>query len=362
MACSMNARVPIGLVLLAIASTACLPGRSHPSRPQIGSGVAHTCLLSVDGRVTCWGQGANPEATPDAFARPVEIPGWSSGVRAIGIGWYHACAALSDGRVECWGRNESGQLGDGTRVDSFLPVRVEGVGAVVALTAGAAHTCAQTEGGEVHCWGSNSGGQLGDGSTEDRPSPAQVLDLDEPMTEVVAGSAFTCGLTDQGRVLCWGEFPFLPDSGPAHPVPVPIPGLPADIEELAPGDYHLCLRTSAGNVSCIGSIFTAEDPAAGPPFDLTGLAGQVDDILAGADFACAATAKRFAACWGDNYFGQLGDLAPAGRTPTWVPGLSQVTRLGGGHYTACALAADGGVTCWGDTSFGQLGDGSARWK
>lgn len=218
------------------------------------------------------------------------------GVRTIGVGWHHTCAARRDGHVECRGRNESGQLGDGSQIDSRQPTAVVGVDQVIALAAGAAHTCARTERGLAYCWGSNAGGQLGDGSTTDRLQPAAVLGLADPLVELKAGSTFTCGLTTESQVFCWGEFGFLPESGSIHPFPAPIPGLPADIAELASGDYHLWLRTSEGNVSCMGSIFTAEDPA-GPPFDITGLAGKATDIIAGADFACAATSEGIAACW-----------------------------------------------------------------
>jgi alpha-tubulin suppressor-like RCC1 family protein len=93
------------------------------------------------------------------------------------------------------------------------------------------------------------------------------------------------------------------------------------------------------------------------------LTGEVLQIVAGADFNCVLTKSGGVKCWGDNYFGQLGDGTFISNNPIDVLGLtSGVVAIGAGEYIACALKGDGVVRCWGDTSFGHIGDGNITWK
>ena len=84
---------------------------------------------------------------------------------------------------------------------------------------------------------------------------------------------------------------------------------------------------------------------------------------------CALLSDGSARCWGMNDHGQLGDATTANSsTPVAVcasgsgPGCVGGSPLGGvaaisaGSLHTCALRSDGRVACWGYNFFGQLGD------
>ncbi|MBI4484466.1 MAG: hypothetical protein HY655_00505, partial [Acidobacteria bacterium] len=75
---------------------------------------------------------------------------------ALAGGGVHTCALTADAGLRCWGANASGQLGDGTTDQRLAPVDISGLDSgVVAVSAGNAHTCALTTTGRVQCWGQN---------------------------------------------------------------------------------------------------------------------------------------------------------------------------------------------------------------
>ena len=147
---------------------------------QITSGGAHTCALTSGGGVLCWGDnysGQLGNGDGNDSCSPVTVTGLSSGVTQISAGGSHTCALTSNGGVLCWGENSDGQLGNnGTIANSLVPVAVSGLSSGVAqISAGGSHACALTTGGEVLCWGDDAYGQLGDGSFTDSPVPVPVV-------------------------------------------------------------------------------------------------------------------------------------------------------------------------------------------
>jgi len=103
----------------------------------ISVGGEHTCALTGGGPVSCWGNnswaGQLGDGTTTNSATPVDVSGLGSGVSAISAATDataddvdHTCALTSDGAVLCWGYNGSGQLGDGTTTDSSTPRFVQG--------------------------------------------------------------------------------------------------------------------------------------------------------------------------------------------------------------------------------------------
>jgi alpha-tubulin suppressor-like RCC1 family protein len=125
-------------------------------------------------------------------------------VQQMGLSVWHSCGIVNQG-VRCWGNNSFGQLGDGSTVDRILSVSAHGLTQGVALIAsGRYHTCAvQNNAGvadQVRCWGRNRSGQLGDGTTTDRYVPTAVAGLTEEILAIQTKEAHTCVITASRRV------------------------------------------------------------------------------------------------------------------------------------------------------------------
>ena len=184
---------------------------------HIATSAWHSCALTQDGTVACWGgndYGQLGDGITTNSSVPVAVTGGALAgkiVTHIAIGYFHSCALTSDGVVVCWGRNDYGQLGDGTTSSSSAPVAVTGgvlTGkTITGIAIGAWHSCALTSDGVVVCWGYNGYGQLGDGTTSSSSAPVAVTGgvlAGKMVTRFAAGSVHSCALTSDGVVACWG--------------------------------------------------------------------------------------------------------------------------------------------------------------
>jgi alpha-tubulin suppressor-like RCC1 family protein len=87
----------------------------------------------------------------------------------------HELALSSAGAVYAWGDGAEGQLGQGTTVDSDVPLAVHGLPTIVDVRAGGMHSLALDDAGNVWAWGSNNDGQVGEGRLADLLTPVEVL-------------------------------------------------------------------------------------------------------------------------------------------------------------------------------------------
>jgi alpha-tubulin suppressor-like RCC1 family protein len=81
----------------------------------ICTGVAHVCAITHARTVKCWGSNGYGQLGVDLstsnLAAPTDAVSGVSNAVSLACGDFHTCAVTSDGAVHCWGYNPNGQLG-----------------------------------------------------------------------------------------------------------------------------------------------------------------------------------------------------------------------------------------------------------
>lgn len=341
---------------------------------QVTSSIPLAGLLLVGLAAGCGAGAASPPRPAPKAAGNAQQPALSDGhllddVRQVSAGTTHTCALRADASVWCWGDNSLGQLGDGSRETSHVPVRVRALPPARCVSAGARSTCAATLEGEVYCWGANSVGQLGDGEVASgHPSPVRTLGLTH--ASITAGSHVAerhCAINDEGELACWGRLtPLAEDGRPIIASRTPqTDRWVSDAIAVAIGGGHECVLTEGGAVWCRGFGAYGELGHAStqlePRFAEVARLERVASIAAGERHTCATGADGRAWCWGHNDRGQLGTGGRSSFTaPVRVELAAALRGVVAGHAHTCGLGEHGNVFCWGDNSHGQLGDGGEQ--
>lgn len=333
----------------------------------IASSYYHTCAIQ-NGAAKCWGNGNNGELGDGSIGVstvPVDVAGLDKNVTDIATGWTHSCAVVSGG-VKCWGNDDIGQLGDGPgNSSSPVPVDLPSLPTgVTQISASNMHTCAIVDGG-AQCWGFNPSGQVGDGTSNNTAeTPVQVVGLTSGVTSISAGEESSCAVVN-GQALCWGlnSFGLLGDgTNNNSTTPVAVLGMTSGVGVIKTGRYFSCAIQNSTlqcwGFSSAGGLGNGRSDNYPSPQHLTG-SGNYIDIKAGHQHACGVD-NGAVKCWGDNGSGQLGDgSTSSSTTAVQTSGLtSGATAVGVGGNWSCAILSGGSLKCWGQNFFGELGDGT----
>ena len=340
---------------------------------SIAAGGQHSCLITGAGGLKCWGWngfGQLGTGSTEFSAAPTNVVGLASGVEQVALGVHHTCALTDAGGVRCWGWNKHGELGDGTKADSTVPVKVLGLSkGVAAISLGDRHSCALLDTGGVKCWGGGREGELGYGGTYGRPVPIDVFGLSSGVESISAGAYHTCAILDTGGLKCWGynEVGQIGNGKTKDQLtPAPVKGLKTGVTAVAGGGYHTCASLASGGVKCwgynaSGQLGDGTRELRTTPVAVVGLTTDVSALALGANHSCALSNAGGVLCWGENSEGQVGDgTARNTKRPKQVLGMDAgVDAITSGLWHTCALAG-GDMSCWGQNIAGQVGMGEGR--
>ena len=274
-----------------------------------------------------WGQLGNNSTVNSTAPVAVSTTGALSGktVTSVGAGYAHTCAVASS-TAYCWGANGAGQLGN-TGGDSRVPVAVSTAGVlsgvtVSVVTSGWEHSCVLSSANVAYCWGHGSSGELGNNAGTNSSVPVAVSTsgalLGLTVTQITAGYAVTCAIASNNAGYCWGH----------------------------------------GGSGELGNSSSSQANAPAAVSTSTLLSGKtLTQISTGQYHTCALDSQGGSYCWGSDAGGQLGD--PATGVTNYVPipvPAPQHTTMTAGYSHSCEINPDGAAYCWGDQANGGLGN------
>jgi alpha-tubulin suppressor-like RCC1 family protein len=266
---------------------------------------------------------------------------------SVSAGGSHSCGLTADGPVYCWGTNDAGQLGDGAVAGSTVPVGVAGDPGLVSVVAGAGLSCGLVASGAAYCWGG-------------LPYPYSYIASLTP-TPLSGGTVFSAlaaedsmyGLGSTGTAFHWGADAFGRGS---HFGPAAVPGSQV-FAALATGGGHACGLTADGSAWCWGSnssgeLGSGDSTRTSSPVAVAGGRAFIS-LAAGTTHTCGLVTGGAAWCWGNNRGGQFGDgSSTSSLTPVPAAGGKSFVALSASHNHTCGLGADGRAWCWGSTLAG----------
>lgn len=310
---------------------------------DIALGWLNSSALTSDGRIFVWGYneyGQIGDGTIDTIYFPKDITSQfnlniGETITQVSLGWMHSSLITSEGRIFVWGRNNHGQLGDGTYVDSLVPKDITSqfglaVGeGVTEVSLGYYSSSALTSSGRMFTWGYNYYGQLGNGMMTQKNTPQDItsqfgLNTGEKIVGISMGDSHTSAITSESRMFTWGRNNYgqLGDDTLDQLSPMDITSefslnLSETFTQLSLGRYHSSVLTSEGRYFI----------------------------------------------WGYNNSGQLADGTNIEKkTPIEITSqfnLNQgdiISKVSLGGYHSSLLTSDGEIFLWGYNTYGQLGD------
>ena len=314
-----------------------------------------------------------PESAPAPYSAAVVAAVVSPlSLLQVSAGQQHACGVATDGRAWCWGYAGNGQLGNGNTGTELCgnspcskrPVAVLGGLRFRHVSAGWDFTCGVTTDDRIYCWGQNDLGQLGTATLSRISTTPVAVAGNRRYRQVRAGGSSACAITMARTAFCWGannRGQLGNGTGSGSQVPVRVSGGALLWAQLTIGFEHACGVTTDGRARCWGVNILGElgDGSTSDRATPTAVAGglRFAQIEGGPAHTCAVTTAGRGYCWGSGMAlgdGSTGEVAHL--TPNPIAGNRVFANVSSGANQSCGVTVSARGFCWG-LNAGTLGDG-----
>jgi alpha-tubulin suppressor-like RCC1 family protein len=181
----------------------------------LATGARTHSLFDSHGTVYACGSGDAGElgnGSAASISTPTAVHGLPRGVKVTTLtsSWEGSGALLENGSYYDWGYNPAGQLGDHSTQNSATPVKVHLPSRVTRVFQGGSgptngQTIAILANRSVWTWGNNQRGQLGDGSRASSDVPVRVhVPKHVRFVKVNSGGYASYAIDSRGRLWAWG--------------------------------------------------------------------------------------------------------------------------------------------------------------
>ena len=188
----------------------------------------------------------------------------------------------------------------------------------------------------------------------------QEVGVAQDLRRASASGSFACGLRTDGTARCWG----VNDSGqlgipitrqPAI-LPQTIANQPVKFTQISTGREYTCGLGTDKFVYCwgdnsfgqLGQVKSRTQLSGSfNPLRVATLPADTAQIATGGRHACALSNSGVLTCWGANEMAQVGNSTNIGNQLKPVAVMTEVKEVATGNDHTCALKQDGTVYCWG---------------
>ena len=251
---------------------------------------------------------------------------------------------------------------------------LSGGGGVTDVQLGYQYTCAITSTGKLYCWGHNSYGQVGDGTTKDKFAPTLISSLGD-VKSVSTGLHHACAINSNDKLYCWGHNSYgqVGDGTTKDKFAPTLISSLGDVKSVKIGvdSNSVCAINSNDKLYCWGQNYFGQlgDGTTRSKLSPQAVSGSlasasISSVATRGQYACAITSANKLYCWGYNGNGQLGDGTTTNRSlPQAVTGdltSTSVSNVDIGRTHTCAITSANKLYCWGWNRYGQVGDGTTN--